>query len=86
MAKTELKVYRQIAIIPFRCDFLLKFNALEPTPLEIAESVDMLRLLEHGYKVKMVLSRFNIQGVDTPGDLERVRGLMKNDTLMNEYK
>ena len=36
---------KQVCIIPFRRDFLLKFNNLAPTPLEIIESVDMLRVL-----------------------------------------
>jgi len=52
----NVQMLKQVCIIPFRRDFLIKFNELEPTPLEIAESVDMLRVLEHGYKVKMVLT------------------------------
>lgn len=84
-AKGDIVRHKQIAIIPFRRDFLIKFNMISSTPLEDVESVDMLRLLEHGYKVKMVLSKFNTYGVDTPKDLDRVERLMKKDPLMSRY-
>ena len=75
----EVPMLKQVCIIPFRRDFLLKFNRLEPTPLEKIESVDMLRILEHGYKVKMVMSPYNTCSVDTPEDLRKVEQLMKDD-------
>ncbi|MDD5292390.1 MAG: 3-deoxy-manno-octulosonate cytidylyltransferase [Candidatus Omnitrophica bacterium] len=77
--------YKQVCVIPFRRDFLIKFNRLSPTPLEIAESVDMLRILEHGYKVKMVLTKFNTCSVDTPQDLCQVEKLMQKDPLIKKY-
>jgi len=84
-AKEDISRYKQVPIIPFRRDFLITFNNLSRTPLEIIESVDMLRVLEHGYKVKMVLSEFSTYGVDTPADLERVERLMKQDPLIPKY-
>ena len=66
-----------MCIIPFRRDFLLEYAVMEPTPLEIAESVDMLRVLEHGRKVRMVQTEHYSHAVDTPEDLLRVEGLMK---------
>lgn len=77
-AKKGVTRYKQIAIIPFRRDFLVTFNKLPQTTLEIIESIDMLRVLGHGYKVKMVMSPVNTYGVDTPQDLERVGELMKD--------
>lgn len=77
--------YKQVCIIPFRRKTLLDFARLPPTPLEQLESVDMLRLLEHGYRVKMVKTRFNTQAVDTQADLERVSRLMKADPLLSTY-
>lgn len=62
-------VLRQLGMVAFRRDFLETFARLEPTPLEIAESVDMLRAVEHGYRVKMVITPHQSFGVDTPGDL-----------------
>jgi 3-deoxy-manno-octulosonate cytidylyltransferase (CMP-KDO synthetase) len=82
----EVPMLKQVCIIPFRRDFLLKFNELERTPLEKIESIDMLRVLEHGYKVKMVLSEFQTYSVDTKEDLEKVEKLMKSDSLINYYK
>jgi 3-deoxy-manno-octulosonate cytidylyltransferase (CMP-KDO synthetase) len=48
--------------------------------LEIVESVDMMRILEHGMKVRMVPTKYSTQAVDTPEDLERVTFLLKNQT------
>jgi len=63
---------KQICIIPFRRDFLLEYNRLPPTPLESAESIDMLRILEHGRKVRMIATAHHTHAVDTPEDLRRV--------------
>ncbi len=70
----EVHMYKQVCIIPFRRDFLVKFNEIEPTPLEIAESVDMLRVLAHGYKVKMVLAEFETYSVDVVCELKKAKG------------
>ncbi len=68
---------KQVCIIPFRRDYLLEYTRLVPTPLEIAESVDMMRILEHGMKVHMVPTLHDTQAVDTPADLEKVARLMQ---------
>lgn len=83
--KEEIAAYKQVCIIPFRRDFLVTFNELQPTPLEKTESVDMLRVLEHGYKVKMVPAEFDTYSVDTAEDLKRVASMMKNDALVSKY-
>lgn len=67
---------KQVCIIPFQRDFLLEYTRMTPTPLEIAESVDMMRVLEHGLKVKMAPTRHSSQSVDTPADLKKVEKLM----------
>ena len=69
---------KQVCIIPFRRDFLLEYTRMAPTALEIAESVDMLRVLEHGLKVKMVPTHHDTQAVDTPEDLKRIERLMRD--------
>lgn len=76
---------KQVCIIPFRRDYLLKFNSLTETPLEKIESVDMMRVIEHGEHVYMVLTNTETHSVDTPGDLQRVVELMNGDHLMNSY-
>ena len=80
------KRLKQVCIIPFKRDYLTKFNRLPSTPLEIAESVDMLRILEHGDKVKMVMSPYQTYSVDTPEDLRHVEGRLKNDPLVSRYR
>lgn len=81
----DLPVYKQVCVIPFRRDMLKTYATLEPTPLEKAESIDMLRLLEHGYKVRMVETNFDNHAVDTPSDLELVETMMQNDPLVKHY-
>ncbi|HIW00800.1 MAG TPA: 3-deoxy-manno-octulosonate cytidylyltransferase [Candidatus Desulfovibrio intestinipullorum] len=83
---TEVPMRKQVCIIPFRRDYLLRFNAMEESPLEIIESVDMMRILEHGDKVRMVPTSFRTWSVDTPEDLARVEKLMTGDELMERYR
>lgn len=88
LAKTgfaDTAAYKQVCIIPFRRDLLFRYTNLPPTPLEQLESVDMMRLIEHGYTVKMVPTEFNTQAVDTEADLARVAKLMENDPLLSRY-
>jgi len=73
---TAVPMLKQVCIIPFKRDFLIEFNELEPTPLEIVESVDMLRVMEHGKKVKMILTEFDTYSVDTLEDLKKVEAVM----------
>ena len=65
--------FKHIGLYAFRRDFLLSFAALPQTPLERAESLEQLRALEHGYRIRAVETRFDSIEVDTPEDLERVR-------------
>jgi 3-deoxy-manno-octulosonate cytidylyltransferase (CMP-KDO synthetase) len=85
MTTVSFDKYKQLGVIAFRKDFLLKFTQFEPTPLEIIESNDMLRILENGYTVHMVKSEFPVVGVDTTADLEKVKIIMKNDPVFPKY-
>lgn len=69
---------KQVCVIPFRRDYLIEYTKLAPTPLEIAESIDMMRILEHGGNVRMVPTEYNTYAVDTHEDLIKVERLMKN--------
>ncbi len=75
--ETQIPMAKQVCVIPFRRDYLLEYTRLPPTPLEIAESVDMMRVLEHGEKVRMVRTRHKSRAVDTVEDLLLVEQLMK---------
>lgn len=72
---------KQICVIPFQRDFLIEYTRMAPTPLEIAESVDMMRVLEHGLDVLMVPTRYNSLSVDTEADRKRVEQVMLQDPL-----
>lgn len=72
-----LKVYKHIGLYVFRRDFLMRFSTLAPSALEKAESLEQLRALENGCRIKVVETSYNPVSVDTAEDLERVRGLMK---------
>jgi len=71
-----IPVYKHIGIYAYRRDFLLKFAKLSPTPLEETESLEQLRALEHGYKIKVLKTDFKSIGVDTLEDLEKVNLLL----------
>jgi 3-deoxy-manno-octulosonate cytidylyltransferase (CMP-KDO synthetase) len=65
-----------VGIYAYRREFLLALYELEKTPLETAEGLEMLRALEHGYNVRVVIGDFTSASVDTKDDLERVRRLI----------
>ena len=71
-------VYKHIGIYAYRRDFLLHYAKMEPTPLEQAESLEQLRALENGYRIKVVETKAKFVGVDTVEDLERVNEIYRN--------
>ena len=81
----RIAAYKQVCVIPFRRDSLMMYARLAPTPLEVAESVDMMRFLEHGYPVRMVETEFGSHSVDTEADLALVESLMEGDPLVHRY-
>lgn len=72
---------RQLGVIAFRREFLATFAALPPTPLEVAESIDLLRAVEHGFTVRAVESPFESFGVDTVEDLRAAEARLARDPL-----
>ncbi|MEG6585071.1 3-deoxy-manno-octulosonate cytidylyltransferase [Dendrosporobacter sp. 1207_IL3150] len=72
-----MPVHKHLGIYAYRRDFLLKYAKLSPTPLERTESLEQLRALEHGYRIKVIKTDFKSIGVDTPEDLERVNEMLK---------
>ncbi|MDP2681989.1 MAG: 3-deoxy-manno-octulosonate cytidylyltransferase [Deltaproteobacteria bacterium] len=74
--KGGLGHYKHIGLYVYRKDFLLKFAKMKPTPLEEAEKLEQLRVLENGYKIKVVETEHDSIGVDTEEDMERVRKIV----------
>ncbi len=74
-----INIYKHIGLYVYRRNFLLKLTKLRPTPLEKVEGLEQLRALENGCRIKVVTTRFEVVGVDTRGDLERVKEQLKVD-------
>jgi 3-deoxy-manno-octulosonate cytidylyltransferase (CMP-KDO synthetase) len=70
-------VWRHLGLYAYRRDFLLRIAGLAPTPLERAEGLEQLRVLEHGLTIATVETTADTIGVDTPEDLERVQRLFE---------
>jgi 3-deoxy-manno-octulosonate cytidylyltransferase (CMP-KDO synthetase) len=65
--------YRHLGLYVYRREFLLSLAELAPTPLEQAERLEQLRVLEHGHRIRVVTVERALPGVDTPSDLEKLR-------------
>jgi 3-deoxy-manno-octulosonate cytidylyltransferase (CMP-KDO synthetase) len=71
-----IMAYKQVAVFAFSRERLLEFSELPPTPLEVAESVDMLRYLEHGRAIRFVETERTTHGVDVPEDVAAVERIL----------
>ncbi len=81
--KKNCFLYRQTGVSAFSKNFLKQFSSLQATPLEIAESVDFLRIIEHGLSIKGVVVSDETKGVDRPEDVLIVEDILKNDPEQN---
>ena len=78
--------WKQVCIMPFRWNFMKEFNYnLKETPLELQESIEMIRAIQNGYKVRMVPSPYLTKSVDTEEDRKIVEKLMSKDPLFLKY-
>jgi len=77
-ASGKLLCYKHVGLYVYRRDFLLQFAQMSPTYLELAEKLEQLRVLENGYRIKVVETEYESVGVDTPGDLEKVLEKLKS--------
>ena len=78
--------YKQLGLYSFTKETILRYPKMEMTPLEIAESVDMLRFVENNIRVKVNLSPYKTICVDTPVDHKKVCGIIENDPLFQIYR
>lgn len=70
-------VGKQVCAIGFRREYLMQYLKLEPTELEVLESIDMLRILQHGESVRMVRTTQPTQSVDVPEDIPLAEALLE---------
>jgi 3-deoxy-manno-octulosonate cytidylyltransferase (CMP-KDO synthetase) len=64
--------YRHIGLYVYRPAFLLHYQSLSPTPLQLEEDLEQLKVLEHGYRIKVAVTHKASIGVDTPEDLHKI--------------
>ena len=74
-----------VGIDVMRRKFLQQFNLMINTPLEVAEGIDLNRILENGLKITMTLTDQVTYSVGTPKDLAMVQELMKDDYMIRKY-
>ena len=70
--------YKHLGLYSYRKDFLIRFTGLPQSSLEKAERLEQLRVLENGYKIKIIKVKYDGVGVDTKEDLEKVIQLLKH--------
>lgn len=70
--------YKHIGVYGYKTWFLLKFSMMAKTPLEKSESLEQLRVLENGYKIKVKETEYQTVGVDTPEQLAQVEKILNN--------
>lgn len=75
--KREDLYFKHIGIYGYHKDFVLEYAKMPTSPLESSESLEQLRVLEEGYKIKVLETKFESLGVDTLEDLERVRNYIR---------
>jgi 3-deoxy-manno-octulosonate cytidylyltransferase (CMP-KDO synthetase) len=67
---------QHVGLYAYRASFLKMYSSLSPTPLEQTESLEQLRVIENGYRIRMAFAERAPIGVDTSEDLERVRRIL----------
>ena len=75
------KVFKHIGIYAYRRNFLLEYAKMEPSPLEQTESLEQLRALENGFKIRVIKSSCRFVGVDTAEDLELVNKIYRQEMI-----
>ena len=65
-------LYKHIGLYVYRREFLLRFAQMPQTALEAVEKLEQLRALEHGYRIRTVVTVHDSFGVDIPGDLSKI--------------
>ncbi len=78
VSSIQYQLLKHIGIYAYRQDVLLEIVKLSPSPLELAESLEQLRWLENGYKIKCALTEHESISIDTPEDL---KAAINNQTL-----
>jgi 3-deoxy-manno-octulosonate cytidylyltransferase (CMP-KDO synthetase) len=87
--ETDGTYWKHIGLYVYRGDFLQNWGRLKPSPLEQAEQLEQLRVLENGYRIKVLPSLYDSWGVDTPADIARVYRVLQQageSNKSNQYQ
>ncbi len=83
--RSSYTCFRQTGISAFTSEFLQTYTYMNQSPLEITESVDFLRILENGFKIKAIKTKFKTYGVDRKDDVLIIEDKLKTDRIQNDY-
>ena len=75
-AESTTPYYRHKGIYAYRKDFLKKFVNWQPSPLELAESLEQLRALENNARIKVLITDDESPGVDTPEQAREIENIL----------
>ncbi len=81
----DVPAFQQTGVMGFSASFLTQFGAMAQTPLEVIESVDMMRVIENRIPLKVVFSNAETIGVDTENDRQRAENVLRSDPLTQTY-
>jgi 3-deoxy-manno-octulosonate cytidylyltransferase (CMP-KDO synthetase) len=74
--RSDITYYKHLGIYCYRRDFLLHYAELAPTPLQQAEDLEQLKVLEHGFRIKAAVVESRSIGVDTPDDIKKIERMI----------
>lgn len=74
----EVKHYKHVGAYGYKTYFLKKFSKMEKTNLELSESLEQLRVIEHGLKIRVKETHVQTVGIDTPEQLQMVEEIIKS--------
>jgi 3-deoxy-manno-octulosonate cytidylyltransferase (CMP-KDO synthetase) len=75
------KIYKHIGLYGFKTNVLTKIVKLQPSPNEVFEKLEQLRWLDHGYKIKVGITKHRNFSVDVPADIEKILEAMQQNPL-----
>lgn len=77
--KAKPAIYKHLGFYAYRAAALNQFHACKPSPLELAERLEQLRMLENGLVLHVALTEYDTVGVDTEDDLRHVEAVLRRD-------
>ncbi len=74
--RSDVTYYKHLGIYGYRTEFLKEYSDLEPTPLQLAEDLEQLKIIENGYKIAVAIVKSQAIGVDTAEDIKKIEKII----------